>query len=216
MVANYRLGICSVAFPLGGPRGTAKRSTGGLASYFRLRFLVLEQLNVLFELHACNFLAYSLYQAFCLDSCFCILRVAKGPSTKLLSCRYRKIETKRFLLRQWTRLPKATFSFGGRSAKRQKYSRGQVRKPRWPKVSEPVNVETTKTVCTGESAKLSPATSVEYRGSQDASINFTLSGGVTRKTMVVELWSRQSFCGYVELTVKASLVGAWQRTSACV
>jgi len=90
MVANYRLGICSVAFPLGGPRGTAKPSTGGLASYFRLRFLVLEQLDVLFELHACNCLAYSLYQAFCLDSCFCILRVAKGSSTKLLSCRYRK------------------------------------------------------------------------------------------------------------------------------
>jgi len=79
MVANYRLGICSVAFPL-----------GGLASYFRLRFLVLEQLDVLFALHACNCLAYSLYQAFCLDSCFCILRVAKGSSTKLLSCRYRK------------------------------------------------------------------------------------------------------------------------------
>lgn len=127
-----------------------------------------------------------------------------------------KTETAQFLLRQWTLLPKATFSFGGRSAKRQKYSRGQVRKPRWPKVSEPVNVETVKTVCTGESAKLSPAVSVEYWGSQDASINFTLSGGVTRIAMGVELWSRQSFCGYVELTVKASLVGAWQRTSACV
>ena len=127
-----------------------------------------------------------------------------------------KTETKPFLLRQWTRLPKATFSSGLDLRNVKKHSRGQVRKPRWPKVSEPVNVETMKTVCTGESAKLSPAVSVEYWGSQDASINFTLSGGVTRKTMVVELWSRQSFCGYVELTVKASLVGAWQRTSACV
>lgn len=51
-IANYRLGIRNVAFPLDRLRQTAKRSTGGLASYFRLRFLVLEQLNVLFELQA--------------------------------------------------------------------------------------------------------------------------------------------------------------------
>jgi hypothetical protein len=70
-----------------------------------------------------------------------------------------------------------------------------------------------ETVYTVESVELCSAVSVEYRSvarwaDQLYLIWECIANNVrSDDTMGVESWSRQSFCGYVELTVKTSTVG---------